>query len=118
MKQLKRIALYAGLTIAAITFIYPFLWMASATFKPAAEAGSLALIPHDITLDNYRTMWARAPFGRALVNSTFVATPVAGGGWVFRVRAAAPEGPPHLRRPPPPPPRDDPVRRQGAEHQH
>src|SRR5450756_1001332 len=76
MKQLKRIALYAGLTIAAITFIYPFLWMASATFKPAAEAGSLALIPHDITLDNYRTMWARAPFGRALVNSTFVATTI------------------------------------------
>jgi multiple sugar transport system permease protein len=76
MKQLKRIALYAGLTIAAITFIYPFLWMASATFKPAAEAGSLALIPHDITLDNYRIMWARAPFGRALVNSTFVATTI------------------------------------------
>src|SRR5450756_2157645 len=76
MKQLKRIALYAGLTIAAITFIYPFLWMASATFKPAAEAGSLALIPHDITLDNYRTMWARAPFGRALINSLIVASTI------------------------------------------
>jgi multiple sugar transport system permease protein len=75
-KLLPRIALYVGLTIAAVTFIYPFLWMASSTFKPPAEVGSLALIPHDITLDNYRTMWARAPFGRALLNSTLVATTI------------------------------------------
>ncbi|GAC1409838.1 MAG: carbohydrate ABC transporter permease [Gemmatimonadaceae bacterium] len=73
---LRRVLLYAGLTIAAVTFIYPFLWMASSTFKPPAEAGSLALVPYNPTLDNYRTMWARAPFGRALLNSTFVATTI------------------------------------------
>ena len=73
MKTLGRIALYAALTLAALTFIYPFLWMASATFKPPSEVGSLALIPDQFTLDNYRTMWARAPFGRALLNSTLVA---------------------------------------------
>jgi multiple sugar transport system permease protein len=72
----RRIGLYAGLTIAAVTFIYPFLWMASSTFKPPVEVGSLALIPHAPTLQNYRTMWARAPFGRALVNSVFVATTI------------------------------------------
>lgn len=76
MKLPARIILYAGLTLAALTFIYPFLWMASATFKPPLEVGSLALIPHDITFDNYRTMWARAPFGRALLNSTLVATTI------------------------------------------
>ena len=75
-KVLVRIALYASLTIAALTFIYPFLWMASSTLKPASELGSLALIPSHITLDNYRTMWARAPFGRALLNSTLVATTI------------------------------------------
>jgi multiple sugar transport system permease protein len=73
---LRRVALYAGLTLAAITFIYPFLWMASATFKPPLEIGSLALIPSHPTLDNYRTMWARAPFGRALLNSILVATTI------------------------------------------
>jgi len=73
VKTLGRIALYAALTLAALTFIYPFLWMASATFKPPSEVGSLALIPDQFTLDNYRTMWARAPFGRALLNSTLVA---------------------------------------------
>ena len=70
MKLLRRIGLYAGLGLAALTFIYPFLWMVSSTFKPLTEVGTLALIPDHFTLDNYRTMWARAPFGRALLNST------------------------------------------------
>ncbi len=76
MKLLWRIVLYGTLTIAALTFIYPFLWMASTTFKPPIEVGSLALWPENFTLDNYRTMWARAPFGRALLNSTLVATTI------------------------------------------
>lgn len=73
MKRVARLALYLGLALAAITFIYPFLWMASSTVKPPAEVGSLSLIPHHATLDNYRVMWARAPFGRALLNSLIVA---------------------------------------------
>jgi len=76
VKPLRRFALYAGLAIAAVTFIYPFLWMASATLKPPAEVGTLGLLPNHATLDNYRTMWARAPFGRALLNSTIVATTI------------------------------------------
>ena len=73
MKLLKRIALYGVLALAALTFIYPFLWMASATLKPLTEIGSLSLFPDHATFDNYRVMWARAPFGRALLNSMFVA---------------------------------------------
>jgi len=76
MKLVKRIALYGVLTFAALTFIYPFLWMASSTFKPPVEVGTLSLIPDHPTFDNYRTMWARAPFGRALLNSAFVATTI------------------------------------------
>jgi multiple sugar transport system permease protein len=68
--------LYALLTTAALTFLYPFLWMAATTFKPPAELGTLGLIPQHPTLDNYRTMWARAPFGRALLNSTLVASTI------------------------------------------
>ena len=73
MRPLARIGLYVALGIAAITFIYPFLWMASSTLKSSAEFGSLALIPDQPTLENYRIMWNRAPFGRALLNSVFVA---------------------------------------------
>ena len=83
MRTLGRVALYAGLTIAALTFIYPFLWMASSTLKPPFEVGTLALVPDRITFDNYRTMWARAPFGRALANSALVATTITVAVLVF-----------------------------------
>lgn len=76
MKRLGRLALYLGLAVAALTFIYPFLWMTSSTFKPPIEVGTLSLIPEHPTFDNYRTMWARAPFGRALFNSMLVATTI------------------------------------------
>ena len=41
---LRRTALYAGLALAALVFVYPFLWMAASTLKPPLEVGSLALI--------------------------------------------------------------------------
>jgi multiple sugar transport system permease protein len=76
VSALRRVALYAVLALAALTFIYPFLWMASTTLKPPMEVGTLSLIPRDATLANYRTMWARAPFGRALFNSAMVAVTI------------------------------------------
>ena len=79
----KRVALYLALAVAALTFVFPFLWMAATTFKPPAEVGSLALVPDHPTLDNYRRMWERAPFGRALVNSTLVATTITAAVLLF-----------------------------------
>ena len=76
MRRAGRVALYFALALAALTFIYPFLWMASSTLKPPGEVGTLALIPDHATFENYRVMWSRAPFGRALLNSVFVATSV------------------------------------------
>ena len=40
MKRLTRVALYGALTLAALTFVYPFLWMASSSLKPASEVGT------------------------------------------------------------------------------
>lgn len=70
---MRRAALYLALTVAAATFIYPFVWMAATTLKPPAEVGSLALLPEHPTFQNYRVMWSRAPVGRALLNSLMVA---------------------------------------------
>ena len=88
MRALGRIALYGCLTLAALTFIYPFLWMASTTFKPPFEVGTLELLPARPTLDNYRIMWARAPFGRALLNSAFVAASITASVLVLGSMAA------------------------------
>lgn len=72
----RRVLLYLALALAATTFVLPFLWMAATTFKPPAEIGTISLVPTHPTLDNYRRMWERAPFGRALLNSVLVATTV------------------------------------------
>ena len=73
---MKRAAFYVVLALAAATFLYPFLWMAATSLKSPAEVGGLSLLPDQPTLENYRLMWARAPFGRALLNSLFVATTI------------------------------------------
>lgn len=83
MTYVRRFALYTVLGVAAVTFIYPFLWMAASTFKPPFEVGSLSLLPREATFDNYRTMWERAPFGRALFNSALVAGTVTAAVLVF-----------------------------------
>ena len=57
--------------------------MASSTFKPPSEVGHARALPDAPTLDNYRTMWARAPFGRALLNSALVATTITAAVLVF-----------------------------------
>src|SRR5204862_4576157 len=63
-ESMRKVALYLVLAAAALTLLYPFLWMAATTFKPAGEMGTLSLVPDAPTLDNYRLMLARAPVGR------------------------------------------------------
>ncbi|MDH3480052.1 MAG: carbohydrate ABC transporter permease, partial [Gemmatimonadota bacterium] len=85
---MRRAVFYVVLGLAAVAFLYPFLWMAATTFKSPAEVGGLSLIPDQPTLENYRLMWARAPFGRALINSLFVATTITVSVLVFGSAAA------------------------------
>jgi ABC-type glycerol-3-phosphate transport system permease component len=64
----------------------PFIWMTAASFKPLSEieSGSLRMVPHEATLNNYRVLLNRMPdpgagrkldlrFGRWYFNSFFVA---------------------------------------------
>ncbi len=85
---MRRAAFYVVLAVAAATFLYPFLWMTATTFKSPAEVGALSLLADQPTLDNYRLMWARAPFGRALLNSMLVATSVTLSVLIFGSAAA------------------------------
>jgi multiple sugar transport system permease protein len=85
---MRRAVFYVVLALAAAAFLYPFLWMAATSFKSAAEVGGLSLLPDQPTLENYRLMWARAPFGRALLNSLFVATTITLSVLVFGSAAA------------------------------
>jgi ABC-type glycerol-3-phosphate transport system permease component len=63
---------YLILVIFAITFIYPFLWMISATLKPEIEIQYPNLIPSEFSLKSYYNVFMKIPIGRAFFNSVFV----------------------------------------------
>ena len=54
--SLEQFVVYGALTIAAITFIYPFIWMIGAALAPESEIGSLTLWPSHPTLGNFQIM--------------------------------------------------------------
>ncbi len=73
---MKKTALYIFLIIFALIFSYPFLWMLSATLKPEIEIGSLSLLSHNFSLDNYRVVFSKINVGRTFFNSIFVSLSV------------------------------------------
>src|SRR4051812_7632386 len=64
--------LYAGLAAVTLLFIYPFLWLLSASFKPRAEVFDNRLFPKTFTFDNYVQVWQQAPMAMWLVNTLLV----------------------------------------------
>lgn len=69
---MKRAPSYIGLIIGAVVFLYPFIWMVLATFKPEMEIPRLQLLPSHWTVRSYVEVFARIPIGRAFLNSLFV----------------------------------------------
>lgn len=69
---------YAVLTIIAIIFVFPLVFMLMSSLKPdqqlLVDTGSLrAFLPvGDISLDNYSEAFVRAPVGRFVFNSVLV----------------------------------------------
>jgi len=83
LRELSRLLLYAVLLAGGLIFLYPFLWMVAATFKPEVEIPSLGLVPHNWTLASYRMVLERTPIGRSLFNSLFVALTITASVLVF-----------------------------------
>lgn len=65
--------LYAALTLAALSFIYPFIWMLGGAFAPSHEIGKMTLWPAHPTWGNFKSMFEKIPIGRSLINSLLVA---------------------------------------------
>lgn len=59
---------------AAALWVFPFVWMASASLKDNMEmfAGGLNLIPSEFIWENYARAWNDANFGRYLINTVVV----------------------------------------------
>ena len=80
---MRKFLFYSILLFWTILFIYPFLWMISATIRPEAEIGGFGLIPSSVSFMNYVRVFQKIPILRALLNSLFVASSVTCGVIVF-----------------------------------
>ena len=78
VRKFGKVLLYAVLAVIAFLWIYPFLWMVSASFKTQNEffASGLSLIPKSLNFENYVRAWNNANFGVYFKNSIIVTVSV------------------------------------------
>ena len=73
-RRLAQIALTIALTILCLIWIYPFLWLVSASLKGQLEIFSkgLDLVPESFQFSNYLRAWNDAKFGLYMLNTVLV----------------------------------------------
>ncbi len=74
---------YLMLTLMALLFLYPFLWMISASLAPENEIANLTLLPSTFTMSSYEQMVSKIPIGKAFVNSIIVSFSITTGVLIF-----------------------------------
>lgn len=57
---------------ATVIFVYPFLWLVSASLKPSDSVFDNALLPSSWQFENYREIWTAVPLGTWVLNSVTV----------------------------------------------
>ncbi|MGW4405496.1 carbohydrate ABC transporter permease [Nonomuraea sp. NPDC004702] len=72
MSRLRRVAAFTALTAFACVFVYPFVWLLSASFKPRGEVFDNRLLPETFTFDNYIKVWQEAPLALWMANTLLV----------------------------------------------
>ena len=70
--KVGRVFAWIALALLGVVFIYPFVWLVSASFKPRTEVFDNRLIPQTFTLDNYVQVWQEAPLALWLLNTVIV----------------------------------------------
>lgn len=74
MSWVKKGINHLVLLAIGLVWVYPFLWMISASFKGQNEFfnNRLGLIPQTPTLDNIKRIWIKANFGSYFLNTVVV----------------------------------------------
>jgi multiple sugar transport system permease protein len=67
-----RIGVLVALSACTLVFIYPFVWLVSASLKPRGDVFDNRLIPDTLTFENYLNVWQDAPLGLWLLNTAIV----------------------------------------------
>lgn len=65
---------FGFLVVSALLWVYPFVWMVSASLKDSLEifSAGLELIPKMFAWENYSRAWEDAGFGRYMINTIIV----------------------------------------------
>jgi multiple sugar transport system permease protein len=71
-RRTSRLLVLLTLGVCTLAFVYPFVWLISASFKPRGQVFDNRLIPRTFTLDNYVAIWHEAPMGLWLLNTVIV----------------------------------------------
>ncbi|WP_127125852.1 carbohydrate ABC transporter permease [Georgenia sp. SYP-B2076] len=84
-----RVALHAVLLVGGLLMVAPFLWMLLTSLKtlPQLLTDPLSLLPAPATTGNFAQAWQSLPFGRAYVNSIYIAVLVVAGTLVTAAMA-------------------------------
>ncbi|WP_242504466.1 carbohydrate ABC transporter permease [Promicromonospora panici] len=69
-----RVLTFVGLLVLALVWIYPFIWLLSASVKDSSEifGSGLDLIPDQFVWENYLRAWNEAGFASYFVNSVLI----------------------------------------------
>jgi multiple sugar transport system permease protein len=71
-RSLGRLLTWLGLGVTTVIFIYPLLWLVSASLKPRSEVFDNRLIPATFAPENYLNVWQDAPLALWLGNTVLV----------------------------------------------
>jgi multiple sugar transport system permease protein len=71
-RRIGRVLTWIALGVLGVIFVYPFVWLVSASFKPRGEVFDNRLIPQTFTFDNYISVWQEAPLALWLLNTVIV----------------------------------------------
>ena len=76
--KIGKSVIYVLLSVVALIWMYPFIWMISASLKTQSEffASGLSLIPESLNFDNYVRAWNNANFAVYFKNSIIVTVSV------------------------------------------
>lgn len=72
LRSPRQLLVLLGLVACAVVFVYPFVWLVSASLKPRSDVFDNRLVPETLTFQNYLDVWRDAPMALWLLNTAIV----------------------------------------------
>ena len=80
---MRKAMIYIILIVAALAFLYPFVWMISASLSEERSIEHITFLPVHFTFNHYARLFQTIPIVRSLLNSLLVSGTVTFGVLVF-----------------------------------